>query len=189
MVDSGPQQNILLLGMKHSGKTTLGKRLAHRFHVEFADLDEIIERIFDPNRGSSCREIYRNKGKAYFVELETRAAAQLDETMRSRSTVAALGGGTIENRQAMDVLQDSGIKVYLKDAPSILFDRIIRNGVPAFLSPENPRLAFDALYERRTALFEQEADLVVDIDGQDVEGAFARLLDCLASASSGLRPH
>lgn len=168
--------NILLFGMKHSGKTTLGRRLANHLGVEFADLDEVIERLFDPDRTSSCREIYRSRGKEFFVALETKAAGELAGRMEREHIVAALGGGTIENLEAMALLNESGLKVYLRDAPSVLFERIMRTGLPAFLDPDNPRRAFDSLYERRTALFEREADIVVDIDGQGLDEAFSSLL-------------
>ncbi len=176
MADSSPRSNFILLGMKHSGKTTLGRRLAVRLHARFADLDDITERIYDPDARISCREIYRRRGKDFFGALEAKAAEQLSKSMTRECVVAALGGGTIENREAMDALKDSGIKVYLKDDPSVLFERIMRGGLPAFLNDEDPRAAFESLYVRRTALFERNADLVVEIDGKDVEEAFGRLL-------------
>lgn len=171
---------ILLLGMKHSGKSTLGKRLASRLGVEFNDLDELIEELYDPSGGTSCREIFKSRGVEFFSELEARAARQLAELARTRPTVAALGGGTIENPEAMNVLKEAGIRVYLKDSFDRVYERVMRNGLPAFLSGENPRGDFLRLFEKRTALYEAQADLIVDVTGMGVDEAFRLLLDCLS---------
>lgn len=187
MNNGSQQRSVLLLGMKHSGKTTLGVRLSQRIASEFADLDEIIEHIYDADASSSCREIYRRHGREYFVDLEAQAAARLAESMASRPMVAALGGGTIENTGAMDALMDSGLRVYLKDDPTVLYERIMQNGLPAFLNADDPRASFDALYRRRTRLYEECAQVVVDIDGAGVEEAFERLLERLAAR--GVLPH
>lgn len=173
------RHSIVLLGMKHSGKTSLGRRLAERWGVTFKDLDDIVEQLFDPARTLSCREIYRLYGLEYFSELETKAATQLTEEMATAVLVAALGGGTIENTSAMNALKDRALKVYLRDDPSVLFERIMRNGLPAFLDAGKPRTSFDSLYARRTALFEKEADLTIAIDGKGLEEAFGMLLDAV----------
>ncbi len=171
---------ILLLGMKHSGKSTLGRRLADHLGFEFTDLDELIEQIYDPNCGTTCREIFRSRGAEFFAQLEARAAKELTRVARRRPTVAALGGGTIENQAAMNVLKEAGIRVYLKDSFDRLYERVMRNGLPAFLSADNPRGEFLRLFERRTQLYESQAELVVDITGLGVEEAYSVLLDHLA---------
>ena len=171
---------ILLLGMKHSGKSTLGKRLASYLGFEFVDLDELIEQIYDPSGGTTCREIFKAQGGEFFAGLEAQAARKLAELALVRSMVAALGGGTIENADAMNVLQDAGIRVYLKDSFDRLYERVMRNGLPAFLSSDNPRGDFLRLFERRTALYENQAEVIVDITGLGIEEAYTLLLDRLA---------
>lgn len=165
--------------MKHSGKSTHGRRLAAYLKADFADLDAIIEELYDPQRGTTCREIFRLRGGPFFVEMEARAAEALAGKMATLRTVAALGGGTIENEAAMDALKESGLKVYLKNSFEALYVRIMKKGVPAFLSPDDPRGSFERLYVRRTALYERAADLVVDLEGLDLDAAFSRLVASL----------
>lgn len=178
-MNSPDSSSVILLGMKHSGKSTHGRRLAAMLGCPFADLDEITEREYDPNRSRSCREIYAAHGKEYFAELETRSAAVLAGRLAREAMIAALGGGTIENDRAMSKLRGAGIMVYLKDSEERLFERIMRNGLPAFLSADDPRGSFDRLYKRRTELYRRSADLIVDIENKNVEGAFEALLAAL----------
>jgi shikimate kinase len=181
--------SIILLGMKHSGKSTLGRRLALRFGTDFFDLDEIIEELHDSDRRVSCREIFRAEGKSAFTALEAHAATILAERLTAGRAVAALGGGTIENPTALDALKNSGVKVYLKDTPEVLFGRIMAGGLPAFLSSDDPRAEFDSLYARRTVLYEREADLVVDVEGRGLDEAFSRLVARLEHSPIMMETH
>ena len=176
---SPDSSSVILLGMKHSGKTTHGKQLAAMLGWPFADLDEITEREYDPARSRTCREIYAAHGREYFARLETRAAALLAGRLGHEGMIVALGGGTIENDLAMNALRGAGIMVYLQDTEERLYERIMKNGLPAFLSPDDPAGSFSRLYERRTDLYRKSADLIVDIENKNVEGAFEALLTAL----------
>jgi len=167
--------------MKHSGKSTHGRRLADYLGAVFYDLDEIVEELYDPSRRVTCREIFRSRGSAFFANLEAQAAATLASRMATGPAVAALGGGTIENADAMRALKDSGIRVYLKNGVETLFARIMKHGVPAFLNPDDPHGDFERLYARRTALYEQNADLVVNLEGLSLDEAFNRIVASLAA--------
>lgn len=176
------RSGIVLMGMKHSGKSTLGRALAEVRRLSFIDLDDLTEAEHDPRRALSCREIFRRHGEEYFRELEGRAASRLASLMQERPLVAALGGGTIENADAMERLAEHGLLVYLEEAADILYARIMAGGRPAYLGAENPRGDFLRIYQRRTALFRERAHLVVHLMGTDIEGAFAELVRVLSEA-------
>jgi len=89
--------------------------------------------------------------------------------------VASLGGGTIENRPALDALDSLGVFVYLKVEADVLFRRIAKGGIPPFLSQDHPREDFQALYERRTALLAERADITVDLPDAEIRKSLARL--------------
>jgi shikimate kinase len=175
---------ILLLGMKHSGKSTHGRRLAGYLNADFYDLDDIIEELHDPSRQVTCREIFRSHGSAFFAQLEARAALILASRMAQGPAVAALGGGTIENAEAMKALKDSGVRVYLRNSLETLYKRIMKHGVPPFLDPDDPHGGFEGLYARRTPLYEANADLVVNLEGLSLDEAFTRLVACLETKSA-----
>ena len=79
---------IALVGYMGSGKTTVGKLLAHTLGFRFVDLDEWIER----SEGCSIRELFETKGEAYFRLCESRALQE--QLITDDSVVLATGGGT-----------------------------------------------------------------------------------------------
>ena len=67
--------NVLLIGMKHCGKTTVGRALAERTNRRFADVDDLIRQTHERETGEdlTVREIFRRNGEAFFEEIEARA--------------------------------------------------------------------------------------------------------------------
>ena len=81
-------EKIILLGYMGSGKSTIGKLLAHSLALPFEDLDDFITR----KEGKEISEIFAQKGEIYFRKQEL---AYLKELLSSPSPmVIALGGGT-----------------------------------------------------------------------------------------------
>lgn len=169
------ERSIVLMGLKHSGKSSFGRQLAEEFQRNFCDLDDIIETTYRKDRLVSCREIYRRHGKEYFSELESNAAMVLVDRLDDGAIVAALGGGTGENERAMDAIVGHGVLVYINDSEERLFERIMKRGRPAFLPEEHPEIAFHALFQKRHLLYAEYADAIAQIDGERDE-AYARLL-------------
>jgi shikimate kinase len=109
---------IYLVGMPGSGKTTLGKKLAKVLAVEFVDLDEEIEKFV----GSPIPQIFLEKGEAYFRQAESR---MLTEQAASKlSFVMATGGGAPCFHNGMDVINKTGISIYLDVPVSELVKRV-----------------------------------------------------------------
>ena len=163
------------MGLKHSGKSSLAARLADERKYGFLDLDDLIELQYRADKLVSCREIYNRHGKSYFTGLETDAAVIMRETLLAHSTVGALGGGTGENAAAMKSIIGAGILVYLHDRESVLFERIMKRGRPAFLPEDNPESAFHELYVRRHELYLGYANVTVEIDGRHIDEAYELL--------------
>ncbi len=171
--------------MKHSGKTTLGKRLATAWSLGFQDLDDFVLAEYlrreragtEATESVTIREVFRALGADDFKRVEARAAAALVEAAAARKfrTVSALGGGTIENDPAMTILSNRGTLVYLEEEAEVLFRRIMRGGVPAFLDPADPGRSFQKLYEKRTELYRQRATITVRLAGLETEPALKLL--------------
>jgi len=157
---------LILIGMKHCGKSTIGKIIAGKKNIPFIDLDDVIERVFSPGKQPgkkmTVREIYRKKGKAVFKSMETEALSLLSSKIQ-KPGVLALGGGTIENRGAMRLLKSNTTKLYLEIEESILWERIQKGGVPSFLDKKNPEAHFHTLYIKRTLLYRLAADIIVSL--------------------------
>jgi len=168
--------NIVLMGMKHCGKTTLGAMLARRLSREFFDLDRVVEGIEAERLGRpvTAREIYRLRGKEGFQALVLGTGSG-----GADGVVVALGGGTIENGAALAILREAGILVFLDEDEEVLFRRIEAGGLPPFLEGSSPRESFHDLYEKRTSLYRERADLRVDLRGLGPGEGLDRLLELL----------
>jgi shikimate kinase len=162
------------MGIKHSGKSTIGKKLAKKLRRGFYDLDTLIE---DLEGGKPVREIYRSLGREGFQALESTAAAALASKIKNGETcVCALGGGTIENNAAIKELTEWALMVFLDEDPDILFQRIIKKGLPPFLDAKNPRDSFNELFEHRTRLYGQLADITILLQGKNIDEALQTVI-------------
>ena len=164
--------------MKHTGKSSLGKKLAQARRLPFRDLDQMLENLPEA-QGRSTREVYRTGGKALFQRLEALAAAGAVHEMRHAPMILAWGGGTVDNPLAVNQLAEIGVLVHLKEKPEILFERILKGGLPAFLSPEHPWEDFQALYRERTLRMHEICTLELELNGVDLDIAFRRLSESL----------
>lgn len=124
--------NIILIGFKASGKSTVGQELARHLALTFIDLDRVIEQLARDEDGLdlSYRKLFEQRGEAFFRQLESRA---LDSLADRQGIVLATGGGapmTCENHRR---LAEIGKLVYLRVKPVVIFRRLERLGMPATL--------------------------------------------------------
>lgn len=154
---------IILSGIKHSGKSTVGWNLSSRLGVYFADLDDLILR--DAKEFQSVREIYRKLGKEGFMKLEKKSLAHFLKANRRKSFILSLGGGIIENTEAIQLLNGKGKVCFLDAESDDLYKRIIKGGIPPFLEGDDPLSAFNKMYKRRTELYNHWAEFVIDTRG------------------------
>ena len=80
--------NLILIGFRGTGKTTIGKMLAQRLGKEFVDADEYLEQ----KEGKTIKDIFAEGGEKLFREIETHVIAEL---CRLDDRVVATGGGAI----------------------------------------------------------------------------------------------
>lgn len=180
---------IIFSGLKHSGKSSLARLVSQRFGWPAQDLDVLIARLAvrehpelsgAGDHAAVVRSLYRTFGKEVFQRYEALAASEAgareDPADRERFGILSLGGGTMENEAAMAVLGSHGMVIFL-DAPcDILFERIMRGGVPAFLDPLDPRKSFQTLYQRRRTLGMAQAHQVVALGTMNLEEAYSELV-------------
>ena len=155
-------KSILITGIKHSGKSTVGKLLSYRYSADFYDLDGLAEHIFHAETGESLnsRQIYR-RGREVFREYEYKAVCEAAGISENKPLICAAGGGICDNRSALKTAGEAFVIVYIFEEADVLYKRIIRGGIPAFLSETDPYRNFLRLYETRTAIYDNIADIKV----------------------------
>lgn len=165
-------KNLIIMGMKHTGKSTQGRRLASFYDMTFLDLDDVIVEGY-PEKDMSLREIYKKEGREGFLKLEQEGAKACAKRLsRDGNVVLSLGGGTIDNRQAMKVLEHQAYSIHLLDSADTLYKRISLNGIPPFLDKEDPYQSFLDIYNRRTKLYSEWANMTIDLNNKNQDQAF-----------------
>jgi shikimate kinase len=159
--------HIILMGMKHTGKSTVGALLAQIMKKRFFDTDTVIAEL----SGKTPRELFEEGGSDLMKEWETGACRYLTglsgkgaDDKDSGGYVIATGGGIADNEDALKMLKKNGLFVYLDTPFDILFERILesadRDGrLPPFLSGADPKGRFLELFRRRTAIYAIMADM------------------------------
>ncbi len=175
--------NILLLGLRGAGKTTLAPRLAGATARRFIDLDDITAQACD---APSAGQALALRGEPAFRDAE---ACALRVLLAGKAQVIALGGGTPTYAPSARLIRDSRAArhartLYLHASPARLRDRLERAGVG-----ERPSLTgagvleeIPALYAVRDPLYRELADVVINTDDLSDNQALARALDACADA-------
>lgn len=161
--------NLVLTGMKHCGKSTIGRILADRWGCPFYDVDPMIEAVYSCETGRELpvREIFGRHGEEYFHRIEGQVVCDLYLRLSTpgSSAVVALGGRTATNPVISELLGAIGLIVHLKVDPEVLFERVARAGLPPFLDEQDPAGDFAALCRKREPYYERLASIIVDVNG------------------------
>ena len=114
-------RSIVLVGMMGAGKSSIGRRLAIRLGLPFADADTEIETA----AGMTIAEIFARHGEPYFRAGEARVIARL---LDHGPQVLATGGGAIMDQRTRDLIQIKSISIWLKADLDVLSKRTRRRG-------------------------------------------------------------
>jgi shikimate kinase len=110
--------NIVLIGFRCTGKSTVGRYLAKRLKMEFVDSDEIIEL----RERRNIRDIFQQRGESYFRAKETEVLTEL--ARRDRLVIAAGGGAVLRYKTILELKRRGGRVVLLEADAETLYRRI-----------------------------------------------------------------
>ena len=161
--------NITLIGMPGSGKSTVGVLLAKVLGYGFLDTDLLIQQ----REGALLQSILDCRGADYFLAAEEQAVRSVD---CSRHVIAP-GGSVVYSACAMERLKELGIVVYLEMPLEELIGRIDNMGSRGVVM--EPGQTLSELYEVRVPLYRRYADYTVACGGQTLEQTVGAVLSCL----------
>ncbi|MBQ9501903.1 MAG: shikimate kinase [Lentisphaeria bacterium] len=158
-------RSAVLVGIKHCGKSTLGRLLADRLSRPFIDSDEELEKTYflQTGRRLTVREIFRALGEESFRTLE---AATVGSLVSAEPEVIALGGGAVSNPRLTEKdLKALGTIVWLDVPDETAYRRIAAEGLPPFLADApDPRRRFAEINAQRKLRFARLADVTFKMD-------------------------
>lgn len=137
---------IVLVGLMGVGKSTVGRRLATRLRLPFADADEEIETA----AGMTIAEIFDRFGEPYFRDGERRVLARLID---GRPKVIATGGGAFVNDETRALILAEATAIWLDAAPEILAERVRRRDTRPLLRGKDPHAVLVDLAAKRNPLY------------------------------------
>jgi len=159
MADQGARdRHVVLVGLMGVGKSTVGRRLAKELARPFADVDEQVEL----RAGLVIPRLFEERGEEAFRTLEAEVLADLLD--RPEPLVVAAGGGAVtraENRARLRAAR--AVVVWLQASPAFLAARTDPTHRP-LLAGDDPAGALARLLAERRPLYEEVADLAVDVE-------------------------
>ncbi|HWF95073.1 MAG TPA: shikimate kinase [Xanthobacteraceae bacterium] len=164
-------RSVVLVGMMGAGKSSIGRRLAGRLGIPFADADNEIETA---HARMSIPDIFSTYGEAYFRAGEARVIARL---LESGPQVLATGGGAFMNADTRNAVSVRGISVWLKAEFDVLMRRIKRRQDRPMLKTDDPAETLRALMDERYPVYAR-----ADITIQSREVPHEKIVDEIAGA-------
>ncbi len=150
---------IFLIGYRCTGKTTLGKILAHRLNFNFSDTDRLIEQ----NLGFTIPEIIETQGWKKFRQIEKQI---LLNTKKEKNMVIATGGGIIINTHNQQFIKKNGLCIWLDADIKIIMDRMNTDNKKGTLRPaltdKNLFEETDEMLKKRDPLYRKTAHIRID---------------------------
>ena len=158
--------NIILIGMPGSGKSSLGVVLAKKIGFGFIDSDLVIQQ----REGMTLERIIEKHGDAGFIQIEN----EVNCSISPHHTVIATGGSAVYGKEAMEHLRQIGTVIYLKlDYADI--DRRLSDIKGRGVVLKDGQTLKD-LYDERVVLYEKYADITIAEDGLNVEQTIEKIV-------------
>lgn len=158
-------KNIVLIGYRCTGKTSVGKKLAGMLKIPFYDTDDLIKK----ETGASIMELVANKGWPFFRAKEREVIALL---AKLEGSVLALGGGAVRDVRNFDRLKRNGVFVWLRADPEIIAARMgCDPGSPEqrpSLTNSDPVAEIEDVLRQRLPDYEKAADFSIDTSASDI---------------------
>lgn len=171
-----PYRSIVLIGLRGSGKTTVGRILAEQLGGACVDSDEVIQR----ESGKSIAEIFEQEGEAGFRQRERDAVVRIVD---HPPQVISIGGGAVLDESNAKSLASVGTIVWLIAPASELWKRIQRDASTTTSRP--PLTDLDGVAEleqlavSRSPTYERVADIVIDTSEQSPRQVARAIMDKL----------
>jgi chorismate synthase len=153
--------NIVLIGQKGSGKSTVGAALAKELGLPVVETDALLEDIHavEHKRRLTCREIFSKGGEKVFRNFERKAVAA---AAAKEWHLIITGGGAFLNADTRRALRRDALILLLTAAPDVLWKRATEGGVPPMFEGPEGRQKFDEQTRLREEIYTPFADVVLD---------------------------
>lgn len=160
--------NIFLIGPMGSGKSTIGRLLAHELGSSFVDSDHEIEH----RCGCNIPWIFDVEGESGFRAREARV---IEELTQYEGIVLATGGGAIKYAANRQHLRERGIVVFLNTSVAQQLRRTAKDRNRPLLQCANPEQKLSDLMNEREPLYRKTAHIIINTEKRSPRGVIAEI--------------
>ncbi len=146
--------NLYLVGFMGTGKTTVGRAVAHKIGFNAVDSDHEIERL----RGKTIPDIFAQEGEAAFRGMEREF---IERGHPAERTLVACGGGLVVQPGMLELLKARGIVVCLHASLETILARTARHRNRPLLDVEDPEQRVRTLYAAREPIYKQSGTVIL----------------------------
>ena len=146
--------NLYLVGFMGTGKTTVGRAVAHRIGFHRLDSDHEIERL----QGKSIPEIFAREGEPAFRAMEREF---IEHGHPATRTLVACGGGLVVQPGMLEMLKGKGVVICLHASVESILARTARQRNRPLLDVEDPEARIRTLYAAREPIYRASGTLIL----------------------------
>ena len=168
------KDNIVLIGMPGAGKSTLGIVLAKILNYDFIDADLVIQNSCD----KTLQKLIDACGPEGFIQVENEILRELNAS----KSIIATGGSAVYSDEAMKHLAEIGTILYLKITYDQLVSRLSDLQERGVVLKGGIGMSLRELYDERLPLYEQYAEVTVDVNDLSITAAARKVADALKQA-------
>jgi len=154
--------NIYLIGMMGSGKSTVGKKLATNLNMHYVDTDSDIESINQMN----ISEIFQQSGEKKFREMES---AYFIEKSKQENQIFSTGGGIILDQRNCQILKNNGVTFFLETDCEVLLNRMINISRRPLLNNQNSIEKMSFIWEERKKYYYESCDYIINTNNLSID--------------------
>lgn len=165
------KDNVVLIGMPGAGKSTLGIVLAKILNYDFIDADLVIQNQCD----KTLQKLIDACGPAGFIQVENEILSGIEAS----HSIIATGGSAVYSDEAMKHLTEIGTVVYLKISYDQLVNRLSDLQERGVVLKGGIGMSLRELYDERLPLYEQYAEITVDVNDLSITAAARKVADAL----------
>ena len=173
------RKTIVLVGLMGAGKTTVGRRIAHRLGAPFFDSDAEVEIA----AGMSVSDIFSTHGEAAFRDAEGKIIKRL---LQGPTCVVATGGGAFMAEKNRETIRDHATSVWLRAELPVLHARTSRSKHRPLLANGDAQAILADLIDKRYPVY-AEAKVLIDTGSQALEATVTAAIEILLT--HGLLEH
>jgi shikimate kinase len=150
-------ENIVLIGMPNSGKSSSGRAISRKTCMDFMDTDILITKTV----GRKPPDIVKTVGVDGFLKIQEEVII----SSKFQSLVIATGGSVVYSKKSMEYLKNKGKVFFLNQDLEILKERITEERRFATSEGKN----FEDLYNERMPLYKLYADFIIECRNKEIE--------------------